>query len=218
MPNLPSEPISSLAGYAFLIEKFSLKLPELEMATAISTKNKKFYVSNYKKDSDKFHTTSVHELSHKADAQDRFSYYSSNSRIPEVNVDDLNKFGSNLSNDRFNYISDPSETEARKMSTLYFMNRSLGKDIKSGKIKESDINELYNMMNKSGGYNSDESTLPLDTRDLLELYKWQKDDLLKYLNNDFTYKPAKHKTGGTKKYFAGGLKNRVLYNNSKYKR
>jgi hypothetical protein len=73
-------------------------------------------------------------------------------------------------------------------------------------------------MNQSGGYNSNDSSLPSDARDLLELYKYQKEDLLKYLNNDFTYKPVKQKTGGIKKYFVGGLKNRVLYNNSKYKK
>ena len=48
MLNLPSEPISSLAGYVFLIEKFSLKLPDLEIATAISTKNKKSYADNWR--------------------------------------------------------------------------------------------------------------------------------------------------------------------------
>mgnify|MGYP003340061326 CR=1 FL=1 len=104
--------------------------PDNPIAGYQDAANKKFYVSNYKSDSDKFHTTSVHELSHKADTKDRRSYYTS-TRIPDVDVDQINKFGTNLSQDRFNYITDPSETEARKMSTLYFMNRSLGKNIKS---------------------------------------------------------------------------------------
>jgi hypothetical protein len=47
MFKLPPEPIVSLAGYAFLIEKFSIELPELEIITAIGTKNKKSFVENW---------------------------------------------------------------------------------------------------------------------------------------------------------------------------
>jgi uncharacterized membrane protein (UPF0127 family) len=162
---------------------------------------KKFYISNTEPTSKKFHTTSVHELSHKADTEDRLSYITS-SRIPEIDIDKLNTFGSNLSQGRFDYITDPTETEARKMSTLYYMNRALGKDVKSGQIKQSDLDELYKLMNESGGYSSKNSALPRDILDILELYKHQQKDLLKYLNNDFSYSKRKQSGGKKPKYKA----------------
>jgi hypothetical protein len=152
---------------------------------------KKMYVSDKGNIND--FTTFIHELSHKGDSESRLEYYNQNSRIPDVDIDAINKFGTSLTQDRFNYVSDPTETEARKMSTLYFMDRVLNKDIKSGKIKENDLDDLYNTYRSEGGYGQSKS-IPDDIQDLLELYKWQKGDLLKYLNNDFTYN--KKRTGG----------------------
>jgi hypothetical protein len=153
--------------------------------------NKAFYVSNTNTPG-KFNTTSVHELSHKADTEDRIAYRNENSRIPEVNIDDLNRYGSSLSQERFNYVSEPTETEARKMSTLYYLNRAKKVNVKSGKITEDQLDALYK---EAGHYRDTDSKVPDDVKDLLELYRYQKTDLLKYLNNDFNY---------TKKY--GGIK------------
>jgi hypothetical protein len=156
--------------------------------------DKKLYASNTGNRED--FTTFIHELSHKGDSKSRSSYNNESNRIPTVDTDALNKFGNKLSQKRFNYVSDPTETEARKMSTLYFMNKVLKKDISSGKIKNKDLTELYNLYNSEGGYWSSKS-IPGDVRDLLELYKYQWNDLLKYLNNDFSYyKPVQKAKGG----------------------
>jgi Fic family protein len=48
MLKLPSESILSLAGYAILIEKFSLKLPTPDLLIAISTKNKNYKIDNWR--------------------------------------------------------------------------------------------------------------------------------------------------------------------------
>jgi hypothetical protein len=48
MLKLPSESILSLAGYAFLIEKFSLRLPIPDLLIAISTKNKNYKIDNWR--------------------------------------------------------------------------------------------------------------------------------------------------------------------------
>lgn len=48
MFKLPSESILSVAGYAFLVEKFSLKLPIPDLLTAISIKNKKYQIDNWR--------------------------------------------------------------------------------------------------------------------------------------------------------------------------
>jgi hypothetical protein len=132
------------------------------------------------------YTTFIHELSHKGDSKSRLEYYNQSNRIPKVDIDVLNKFGTRLSQKRFEYVNRPTETEARKMSTLYFMNKNLKKDISSGKIKNKDLTELYNIFNSEGGHGKSKS-IPDDVQDLLELYKYQWNDLLKYLNNDFSY-------------------------------
>jgi hypothetical protein len=173
--------------------------------------NKAFYVSNTNTPG-KFNTTSVHELSHKADTEDRIAYKNENSRIPKVNIDDLNKYGSSLSQERFNYVSEPTEIEARKMSTLYYLNKAKKVNVKSGKITEDQLDALYK---EAGHYRDTDSKVPDDVKDLLELYKYQKTDLLKYLNNDFNYTK---KYGGKKCYTCNSSKLKVLYNKANYKK
>lgn len=188
--------------------------PENRVLGYQNSGDKKLYATNT--GNRKTFTTFIHELSHKGDSKSRASYSDKSSRIPTVDADVLNQFGTRLSQERFDYVSEPTETEARKMATLYFMNKILKKDISSGKIKNQDLTDLYNLFNSEGGYGRSRS-IPIDVQDLLELYQYQWNDLLKYLNNDFSYMPVKKAEGGPVNTLEGDLISKVIMNRNRNK-
>ena len=138
----------------------------------LDSRNKKMFLTT-SPEKGKLNTTYVHELSHKADDYEVYK------RVPEINVDLLNKdsnFKRRYDNKMFNYLSEPSEIEARKLSTLFYLYKNKKP---YSNISKQGLDDLYKEKDKS---------LPYDIRQLLDLYSNQKEDLLKYLNNDFSYK------------------------------
>ena len=135
-------------------------------------RNKKIFLStNAHKGT--LNTTYIHELSHKADNYEVYQ------RVPNINVDLLNNdsnFRSKYNQENFEYLSNPSEIEARKFSTLFYLYKNKKP---YSNISKQDLDDLYEEKDKN---------LPYDIRQLLDLYSNQKEDLLKYLNNDFSYK------------------------------
>lgn len=123
----------------------------------------------------KLNTTYVHELSHKGD-----NIIDVLNTVPKINLKKLNNspYSSGMNQETYNYVSNPSEIEARKISTLYFLKKHKI-PWKSGQINENTINKLYE-------YYGD-NKLPYDIEQLLQLYGGQQEDLLKYLNGNFTY-------------------------------
>jgi len=148
-------------------------------------KNKTFMYT--KGEPSKLNTTFVHELSHKGD--DIIDVVLS---TPDINVKALNEspFGDNISQSGFNYLSDPSEIEARKLSTLFFLKKHK-LPWEAGKISPQVLDKLYD-------YHFDDK-LPSDIDQLLELYGAQPEDLLNYLNGNYDKYKYKHK------YKKGGL-------------
>lgn len=128
----------------------------------------------------KLNTTYIHELSHKGD-----SYFDVEASVPPINIEKINKSPYTLkwNQNQFNYLSDPSEIEARKLATLFHLYKN-NNSWKSGSITEESLNKLYE------DYNNNK--LPYDIAQLLELYGTQKEDLLKYLNSDYNYKNLKY--------------------------
>jgi hypothetical protein len=142
------------------------------------------------KDSDdwnKLNTTYVHEVSHKADdIVDVLDTY------PQIDIAKLNAspLGKKMSQETYNYLKNPSEIEARKVSTLFYLHKNK-RNWKTGTITQQDLNNLYE------DYYSDE--LPYDIKQLLELYDGQQEDLLEYLNSTYNYKKQYRKGGEPKK-------------------
>lgn len=135
-------------------------------------RNKKIFL-NANSQKGKLNTTYIHELSHKADDYEVYK------RVPNINVDLLNNddnFKRKYNNEMFTYISDPSEIEAKKFSTLFYLYKNKRP---YSNINKQDLDNLYKEKDEN---------LPYDIRQLLDLYSNQKEDLLKYLNNDFSYK------------------------------
>lgn len=142
---------------------------------------------------EKVDTTPIHELSHKADT------YEVSDRVPKIDVDIINKNRADFAYDQnsFDYLSSPTEIEARKMSLLYTLHKG---NHPYKNISNSTLDSLYNV----------KGTLPSDVEQLLNLYKFQQGDLLKYLNNDFSYlnnnqsnlRLQKKQKGGQIKVFA----------------
>lgn len=119
-------------------------------------KNKKMYVTGSSENDNTLNTTYIHELSHKADENKRIA-----ATVPILN-----------SMNEEDYLSDPSEIEARKMSTLYYLNKK-GKNYRD--ISEDDLEDLYK-----------DDNLPYDIKQLLEVYSEDRGVLLEYLNNRFS--------------------------------
>ena len=141
----------------------------------LDSKNKKMFLTT-NAEKNKLNTTYIHELSHKADNYEVYK------RVPEIDINLINKdeyFKKTYSPEMFNYLSDPSEIEARKFSTLFYLYKNKKAHTN---ISKEQLNDLYKEKNNS---------LPYDIRQLLDLYANQKEDLLKYLNNDFQYKQNK---------------------------
>lgn len=118
-------------------------------------------------------TTSVHELSHKADDINELI-----NPTPDINV---NKLSSELVNNYsskyiVDYLMDPTEIQSRKLATLFYL-KEKGRNY--SKITKDDLKQLYTETKMSN--------FPYDIKQLLLLYENQQDDLLKYLNNDFSY-------------------------------
>ena len=122
---------------------------------------------------DKLNTTYIHELSHKAD-----DYLDILNKVPEVDIDALNKsaFRNDFTQADFDYVSEPSEVEARKLSTLFYLSEK-GRPYKPGKITMKHLDKLYD----EGFANK----LPYDIEQLLMLYGAQRQDLLDYLNSNY---------------------------------
>lgn len=139
-------------------------------------KNKTFMVTN--SEPGKLNTTYVHELSHKAD--DIMDVFNS---VPPINLERLNSndnvWKSDLNQETVNYVSNPSEIEARKLSLLFYLKKN-NKPWKAGTITEDHLYDLYN------DYADDK--LPYDIKQLLALYGNQREDLLNYLNGKYIYK------------------------------
>lgn len=115
-------------------------------------------------------TTYVHELSHKADD------WEVERRVPEIDIDLINAVGilpKKYTQKDFEYITEPTELEARKFSTLFYLHKN--KKPYTNITKEQ-LDDLY--ITKD---------LPYDIEQLLDVFAEQKEDLLKYLNNDFSY-------------------------------
>ena len=136
-------------------------------------KNKTFMVTN--SEPGLLNTTYVHELSHKGD-----TYSDVMETVPPINLQALNKspYMDEYDQSAFDYLSDPTEIEARKLSTLFYLNKNK-RPWEAGKITENVLDQLYN------DYYDDK--LPSDIGQLLMLYGAQRDDLLKYLNGDYNY-------------------------------
>jgi hypothetical protein len=138
----------------------------------------------------KLNTTYVHELSHKGD-----DFLDVLNTVPQIDMEKFNKspYIKTWDQKHFDYVSDPSEIEARKLSTLFYLFKNK-KPYKSGKITQEILDDLY----------SNSEKLPYDIKQLLDLYGVQQEDLLKYLNSNYEYKKKK---GGflNKKQYGGGL-------------
>lgn len=175
----------------------------------MDSKNKKiFFNTNPAAMPEDFNTAYLHELSHKSENSDDVLH-----TVPIVDVNLMKqKANGNYVNKwdqkTLDYVSEPTEVQARKMSTLYYLdqNKLLNKD-DSGRINitKEQLDKLYGLRN------SNEKKIPYDINQLLDLYTYQRDDLLNYLNNDFTkYKnrwntPDKKKNGGKiRRYQIGG--------------
>jgi hypothetical protein len=130
----------------------------------------------------KLNTTYVHELSHKGD-----EILDVLETVPDIDVEKINMspYVNSWDQEDFNYVSNPSEIEARKLSTLFYLYKNK-KPYKSGKITQKMLDDLY----------TNSENLPYDIKQLLDLYGMQQDDLLKYLNGDFSYKEQKKQYGG----------------------
>lgn len=129
---------------------------------------KLFVTTNKNKENKSINTTYIHELSHKADNTDV------NERTPTINI---KRFPNSPNWDQkfFDYVSSPTEIEARKMSTLFYLHKNK-KPYRN--LTQDNIIDLYR----------NKANLPSDINQLLDLFEGQHDDLLKYLNNDFSFK------------------------------
>jgi len=136
-------------------------------------KNKMFMTT--KADPGQLNTTFVHELSHKADDYDIYS------KVPEHNTKEWQKtsWAEGWDQDKYDYVSNPSEIEARKLSTLYWF-KEHGWPYQPGKIREEGLDRLYDAKLND--------KIPYDIDQLLDFYGNQYDDLLRYLNSDYTEK------------------------------
>lgn len=133
-------------------------------------KNKKLFTTTSKYDNNKLNTTYIHELSHKVDNSDV------GERTPVI---DVKRFPNspNWTQEYFNYVSNPTEIEARKFSTLFYLHKNK-KPYRN--LTQDNIIDLYR----------NKENLPSDVNQLLDLFEGQHDDLLKYLNNDFSFKKS----------------------------
>ena len=116
----------------------------------------------------KFPSTYIHELSHKADI------YDVEKRTPPIDRKIL-KEKSPIPDYEFNYLADPTEIEARKMSTLFYAYKNKA-DLTKMNDKELD-----------DWYTANEADMPFDIKQLFAIYAGQRENLYKYLKNDFSY-------------------------------
>lgn len=122
-------------------------------------------------------TTYVHELSHKADTENV------NNRIPKIDARKLidSRYADDITDsETLKYLSKPTEIEARKMATLFYLHKN---NLPYTNIDKSSLDNMYAKL----------KDLPYDIAQLLKLYDGQQEDLLKYLNNDFSYLNKKDK-------------------------
>ena len=146
------------------------KPKDLEAMGYYDQKNKKLFTTTSKYDNNKLNTTYIHELSHKVDNSDV------SERTPVI---DVKRFPNSPNWDQkfFNYVSNPTEIEARKFSTLFYLHKNK-KPYRN--LTQDNIIDLYRNKEK----------VPSDVNQLLDLFEGQHDDLLKYLNNDFSFKKS----------------------------
>lgn len=131
-------------------------------------KEEKMFIS-LKDSKDLIDTTPIHEWSHKIDSNKDLR------NVPKVNPEILNKLYQNnkiptiKNQEHFNYLTRPTEIEARKISLLYTADKLGYKN-----INKETLNKLY----KDNRVNN-------DVKELIDLYKNQEDILIPYLNNEF---------------------------------
>jgi hypothetical protein len=140
----------------------------------VDPRNKKLFVSTDR--GGNFNTTYVHELSHKGDLGDVYL------RTPKVDYETLNAFNQGrLDQGMVDYLVDPTEIEARKMSTLYYFKKN-GLPYQTGKITSKQVFDLnLDIISHPEKY-------PHDVVQLFQLFDGQTGKLVKYFNNDFSKK------------------------------
>jgi hypothetical protein len=142
------------------------------------------------------YTTSVHELAHKAN-QPFLSRFSKNIPIPTPDMINQNRgaYGIN-SSESYDYLSNPTEVESRKMSALYAAKK------KGIAVDENFVRNLRN----------NRKTLPYDIGQLLDLYGPNEETLLHYLT-DGKYGKKEFAQGGMIKRADGSYSKRGLWDN-----
>lgn len=125
------------------------------------------------------YTTYVHELAHKAN-QPFLNLASQNIPIPTPDMINKNRDAYNIHNNKsYQYLSNPSEVESRKMSALYAAKK------KGIPVDENFVENLKR----------NRKTLPYDIGQLLDLYGPNENTLLYYLTNG-KYGKKEFKQGG----------------------
>ena len=146
------------------------KPKDLRAVGYLNPKNKKLFTTTSKYQDYKLNTTYIHELSHKGESSNV------GQRTPVVDIEKFSNSG-NWNQEHFDYVSTPTEIEARKMSTLFYLYKNK-KPYKN--LTQDNLIDLYR----------NKENVPFDIKQLLDLYEGQQGDLLKYLNNDFSYKES----------------------------
>ena len=92
----------------------------------------------------KLNTTYVHELSHKGD-----DFLDVLNTVPQIDMEKFNKnpYIKTWDQKHFDYVSNPTEIEARKLSTLFYLFKNK-KPYKSGKITQEILDDLYSNSEK----------------------------------------------------------------------
>lgn len=161
----------------------------------VNPKDKKLFVSTDR--GSNLNTTYVHELSHKGDQGDVTM------RTPKVDYKTLNAFNQGrLDQGMVNYLVNPTEIEARKMSTLYYFKKN-GLPYQTGKITSKQVFDL------NSDIIANPKKYPSDLVQLFQLFDGQTGKLIKYFNNDFSKKEGDKKLGGPVCYTCVGRKRRV---------
>jgi uncharacterized membrane protein (UPF0127 family) len=130
---------------------------------------------SYDPNNPRVHSTSVHELAHKTLHNPEGTYV----RIPTDLIPETKdrKWPAYLANNS-NYYFNPKEIEARAVSALYYLDQQ-GVDVFNEKVTEEDLFTLQS--NK-------ESNLPNDVYQLLDIYQYDTEKLIRLLNRERDFK------------------------------
>lgn len=146
-------------------------------------------------------TTAVHELAHKNLQSGEKLWDPEQRGVPSQKklIDNIKEIGTQYYDgintvEDFQYLTRPSEVEARKISTLYYLEKEKGKDIFKTKVTRDDLAKMR-----------DDENLPYDIGQLLEIFKFHETELLDYLNNHIA---EQKKRGGPRKFQNGSFADR----------